>query len=106
MIILLILLVISYFLYEWKGNPVEMKERKQQQKEYITGTITNQNGNPVSKATVYLLGSSIKSNSNGEGEYSIEATIGDELIISHPKYENHSVEVKDKIQDIRLTSKK
>lgn len=98
-----ILLIASYFLYEYKGRPNTGKEKEPP--KIVTGTINNTNGNPVSKATIYLLGTEIKAYSDKNGEYSIEAREGDELIVSHPMYNKKSIEVKGPKENITLATK-
>lgn len=98
-----VLLIASYFLYEYKGRPKTGKDKDPA--KIVTGTVTNTNGSPVSKATIYLLGTEIKAHSDKNGEYSIEAREGDEFIVSHPMYNKKSVEVKSPKENITLIPK-
>lgn len=98
-----VLLIASYFLYEYKGAPGARKEKEPA--KIVTGVITSTNGSPVSKATIYLLGTEIKAYSDRDGEYSIEAREGDEFIVSHPMYNKKSVDVKSPKENITLVPK-
>ncbi|MFR9166464.1 MAG: carboxypeptidase-like regulatory domain-containing protein [Dysgonomonas sp.] len=101
-----VLLIASYFLYEWKGNPRDKNRKKEVvHTEFVTGTITDHNGSIVSKATVYLLGSDEKTYSDSKGMFEIPAKDGDELIISHPRYKIQSVNVKKEKIDVILRPK-
>lgn len=105
MLLLGVLLIGSYFLYEWRGNPQEISQRRKQTASYISGKVTGANGNPISKVTVYLLGSDRNTTSDSDGKYSIQAVVGDELVFSHPKYTTLSIEVKDTVQNVTLQPK-
>lgn len=100
-IILTVLLIVSYFLYE-HGNSNKNKKLEDGPEKYITGVITDTQGKPIPKVMVYLLGADIKSGTNNEGEYKIKAVIGDELIITHPLYKKRAIEIKNKVENITL----
>jgi len=100
-IILAVLLVISYFLYE-HGKKNSQAQRQDDPSKYISGVVTDTKGNPIPKVTVYLLGADLKDGTNSSGEYRIKAVIGDELIISHPMYKKRAIEIKNKTENIVL----
>lgn len=100
-IILTVLLIISYFLYE-HGNNNKNKKLEDGPEKYITGVITDTEGKPIPKVMVYLLGADIKSGTNSDGEYKIKAVIGDELIITHPLYKKRAIEIKNRAENITL----
>lgn len=105
MLIMGVLLIGSFFLYKWKGTPHDIKQKHKREAEYVTGTISNENGNPISRVTVYLIGSEAKGYSDNNGKYTIEGVIGDELHFSHPRYKSQTVEVQDKVLDVVLIFK-
>ena len=98
------LLVISFFIYQFRESKrSENRRKREESKEMVSGIITDQYTNePVSKATIYLLGSEKKANSNSRGAYEIEARMGDELIISHARYKKKSVEITSTDENIKL----
>jgi len=102
---MLVLLVISFFLYQYRDD----KRKKDRQKikdsiEVVSGFITDQDTNqPISKVTVYLLGTNVQAVSNSRGAYTIEARMGDELIVSHHRYKKKSVEVNSNDLNIQLS---
>lgn len=102
-LVMLALLVISYFLYEFRGGPKRAKVKEPAQ--MVTGVISDGNGNPIPKATIYVLGAETKAYTDKNGEYIIEATKGDELIISHSQYKRRSIEVNEKKENINLELK-
>lgn len=98
-IILAVMLVISYFLYQ-HGN--KASQQPDDPSRYITGAVTDSQGSPISKATVYLLGADTKVGTDGNGEYKIKAVVGDELIITHPMYKKRAIEIKSKSENVTL----
>jgi len=100
-IILTVLLVISYFLYE-HGNGNKAKKLQDNPENYITGVVTDSNGKPLHKVTVYLLGADIKTGTDKDGAYKIKAVIGDELIFSHPMFKKKDIVIKDKVENVTL----
>lgn len=103
-VFMLVLLAISYFLYDHTGP--NKKSTKENKVTTVTGKITDkENGNAISKVTVQLNDSPTKVLTNEKGEYSIPAEKGEQLFISHPKYQRTSVEITEGTQDIQLTPK-
>src|SRR5215207_5695524 len=51
-----------------------------------TGTVTDQQNNPVQGATVRVLGTEISVETNSNGIFLVQANEGDTLLISHINY--------------------
>ena len=98
-ILLTVMLVISYFLYQHGNKQPKVQDDPSR---YITGIVSDSKGNPIPKVTVYLLGDDVKAGTNSEGEYKIRAVIGDELIITHPLYKKRAIEIKSKAENVTL----
>jgi hypothetical protein len=52
------------------------------QNQIITGTVTGEGNKPLLGATITLKGTSKAVTTNDEGKYSIEAKMGDEIVVS------------------------
>ena len=102
--LMLVFLIISYFLNEQFGGSNKTKENINVM--IVTGKVTNQeSGNAVLRATVQIIGAPTKTFTDDNGEYSIPCNIGDELLVSHPKFKRISIEVTVETQDIQLIPK-
>lgn len=92
-IILALLCVVSFFIYDWQ----DVKKTKKQDKEVlINGKIVDAVDNtPISGVTIAIQGTNPKSLSNAEGEYAIMARGSDELVFKHAKYRPIVILAKD-----------
>jgi TonB-linked SusC/RagA family outer membrane protein len=69
-----------------------------QQKKKISGTITEENGNPLPGATVMIEGTSVGTITDASGRYFIETTNESQmLVISFMGYKSQTVPVKDRL---------
>lgn len=83
-----ILAVISFFVYKpfkstpSEGNPIA-----------ISGTVVNEEKQPIPRATIYLQGTTHKIYTDRNGKYDIEGREYGRLSISHSKYRTQDVPV-------------
>lgn len=104
-VLVLVLLVVSYFLDKQFGGSVQPKQDTSVMT--VTGKVTNkENGNAIVRALVEVQATPTKTMTGDNGEYSIPAKKGDLLVISHSKYRRITVEVAEDVQDVQLTPKK
>ncbi len=69
-----------------------------QQKKKVTGTITEENGNPLPGATVMIEGTTVGAISDANGKFSIETTDESQsLVFSFMGYKAQVVQVKDRL---------
>ena len=59
----------------------------------VTGTVTDESGNPVAGAAISVNGSKSGIITASDGSFTIEANEGDELVISHISYLSQTVKV-------------
>ena len=104
-ILMLVLLVLSYFIYENFG-PASKEKKEVTTVITITGLVTDrETGKAIVKAVVRLGGTPTSVFTNGNGEYSIPGNKGDQLQFSHPNYRRMAIEVTDEVQDVQLIPK-
>lgn len=83
-----ILAIISFFVYKpftstpSEGNPIA-----------ISGTVVNEENQPIPKATIYLQGTTHKIYTDREGKYDIEGREYGRLSISHSKYRTQDIPI-------------
>ena len=83
-------------------NRIENKPINQQSKK-ITGQVTDQNGEPIIGANVIVKGSTTGTITDLDGNYSIEASSSDILLISYIGYNTKEIAVKNQSTvDIKL----
>ena len=75
----------------------------QSQVENINGTIKDENGAPLEGVIITLQESTITSTTNNNGEFSIQASVGDQLTFMLPGYETVSRTLKGKEKNIEVT---
>lgn len=77
-----------------------------QQTRRISGTVTEENGNPLPGATILVEGTVVGTNSDAKGKYTIESSSENQvLVFSFMGYQTQKVPIKDKtIIDIVLAS--
>ncbi|MBX2815648.1 MAG: TonB-dependent receptor [Saprospiraceae bacterium] len=70
----------------------------------ITGTVTDENGDPLIGATVTVKGSNVGTVTDPDGSYRIDAEVGDVLVFSYLGYAAQEITVgTDPILDVRLS---
>ena len=70
----------------------------------ITGTVTDSTGVPLPGASVSIENTGIGTTTDFDGNFSIEATIGDQLVISYIGYTAKTLEVNSSVINIVLDS--
>ena len=70
----------------------------------ITGTVTDDQGVPLVGASVVKKGTTIGATTDFDGNYSIDAILGDRLVVSYIGYEPLEVLVNSTILNITLVS--
>ena len=70
----------------------------------VTGTVTDESGAPIPGATVVNENSSNVTTSDFDGNFTINAELGEELTISFVGYNQNTIEVTSLTLDITLTS--
>lgn len=94
--------------YEVKGGKIYLFNRTEnkpinQQSKKITGQVTDQNGEPIIGANVIVKGSTTGTITDLDGNYSIEASSSDILLISYIGYNTKEIAVKNQSTvDIKL----
>ncbi|PZP50567.1 MAG: TonB-dependent receptor [Pseudopedobacter saltans] len=63
--------------------------------DQITGFVKEKNGGPVSDANIVIKGTNKRTISDASGKFSIDANIGDSLIISHTGFETQTIAIAD-----------
>ena len=83
-----ILAIISFFVYKpFKSTPTEGNPIA------ISGTVVDEENQPIPKATIYLQGTTHKVYTDRNGEYDIEGTEYGRLAISHSKYRTQDIAI-------------
>ncbi|MCI0922204.1 SusC/RagA family TonB-linked outer membrane protein [Sphingobacterium rhinopitheci] len=75
---------------------------KQYQQNIITGKVVDGFGNPVSGVLITVKGSAYKSTTSADGAFSIQAKLGDDLLLTHVSYFAKTVTV-NKATDFIIT---
>ena len=70
----------------------------------ITGTVTNSTGVPLPGASISIENTNVGTTTDFDGNFSIEATIGDQLVISYIGYTAKTLEVTSSVISIVLDS--
>ncbi|MCM4166365.1 Vitamin B12 transporter BtuB [Arenibacter antarcticus] len=70
----------------------------------ITGTVTDEDGGPLPGASILIVGTTTGATSDFDGNFTLEANIGDVLRISYIGYETRQVTVDQVVMNISLTS--
>jgi len=70
----------------------------------VTGTVSDESGNPLPGATVNILNSAIATTADFNGSYTISANQGDVLVASFVGFKNASIEVTSGAQDFVLSA--
>lgn len=70
----------------------------------ITGTVTDEYGEPLPGASIVVVGTTTGATSDFDGNFTIEATIGDILKVSFIGFETLQIRVDQAVMNIRLTS--
>jgi len=61
----------------------------------FTGKVKDEQGKPLSGATISIKGSKVKTQTSKDGQFSIKATIGNILVVSFSGFSNQSYTLKD-----------
>ncbi|NNE78139.1 MAG: TonB-dependent receptor [Pricia sp.] len=70
----------------------------------ITGTVLDDDGSPLPGASVVVKGTTIGSTTDFDGVFSIEAEVGDTLVVSYIGFESKEVTAESGSMSIQLTS--
>ena len=70
----------------------------------ITGTVTDSTGVPLPGASISIENTSVGTTTDFDGNFSIEATIGDQLVVSYIGYTAKTLEVTSSVISIVLDS--
>lgn len=70
----------------------------------ITGTVTDEDGEPLPGASLVVVGTSTGTTSDFDGNFTLEANIGDMLRVSYIGFETLQLRVDQTIMNIKLTS--
>ncbi|MDX1327460.1 MAG: TonB-dependent receptor plug domain-containing protein, partial [Arenibacter sp.] len=70
----------------------------------VTGTVTEEGGGPLPGASIVIVGTTIGATTDFDGNFTIEAAIGDLLKVSYIGYETKEVRVSQSVMNITLTS--
>ena len=65
------------------------------QETNFTGKVKDEQGKPLSGATISIKGSKVKTQTSKDGQFSIKATIGNILVVSFSGFSNQSYTLKD-----------
>ena len=103
-LLMLLFLVGSYFLYQHKSPETTGKQKENV--ITVTGQVTDRHsGKPIVKATVEVTGTPTRVVTDDQGVYSIPASKGNQLLVTHPKYRRMMFEITGSVEDIQLVSK-
>ncbi|MGI9546171.1 MAG: TonB-dependent receptor, partial [Flavobacteriaceae bacterium] len=70
----------------------------------VTGTVTDENGEPLIGATVLIQGTTTGAVTDFDGNYTIDASQGDTLVISYTGFQTQEVVVSSSVVDVSLTA--
>lgn len=70
----------------------------------ITGSVLDEEGTPLPGASIVIKGTTTGTTTDFDGNYTIEASMGDVLVVSYIGFETLQVTVNNSVMDIRLTS--
>ncbi|MCK0189226.1 TonB-dependent receptor [Arenibacter sp. F20364] len=70
----------------------------------ITGSVLDEEGTPLPGASIVIKGTSTGTTTDFDGNFTIEASMGDVLVVSYIGFETLQVTVNNTVMDIRLTS--
>lgn len=93
--------------YEFIDNTVIVKRKPQlpppvSVQQQVTGTVTNENGEPLPGVTVLIKDTRNGTSTDFNGSYSIQANIGDILIFSFVGFKTKEVSVTESIVNVTL----
>ncbi len=80
---------------------VEIALKTQQQ---ITGKVVDEDGTPLPGASIVKKGTTVGSTTDFDGNFSIDAAIGDVLVVSYIGFESKNITVNNSNMTIRLSS--
>lgn len=70
----------------------------------ITGSVLDEEGTPLPGASIVIKGTTTGTTTDFDGNFTIEASMGDVLVVSYIGFETLQVTVNNSVMDIRLTS--
>jgi iron complex outermembrane receptor protein len=70
----------------------------------ITGSVLDEEGTPLPGASIVIKGTTTGTTTDFDGNFTIDATMGDILVVSYIGFETLQVTVNNSVMDIRLTS--
>lgn len=70
----------------------------------ITGSVLDEEGTPLPGASIVIKGTSTGTTTDFDGNFTIEASMGDILVVSYIGFETLQVTVNNTVMNIRLTS--
>ncbi|MDL5512840.1 TonB-dependent receptor [Arenibacter sp. M-2] len=70
----------------------------------IKGTVLDEEGNPLPGASIVIKGTTTGTTTDFDGNFTIEASMGDILVVSYIGFETLQLTVNNTVMDIRLTS--
>ncbi|MEQ8421732.1 MAG: TonB-dependent receptor, partial [Arenibacter algicola] len=70
----------------------------------ITGSVLDEEGTPLPGASIVIKGTTTGTTTDFDGNFTIEASMGDVLMVSYIGFETLQVTVNNSVMDIRLTS--
>ncbi|RAJ12854.1 TonB-dependent receptor [Arenibacter echinorum] len=70
----------------------------------VTGSVLDEEGTPLPGASIVIKGTTTGATTDFDGNFTIEASMGDILVVSYIGFETLQVTVNNTVMDIRLTS--
>lgn len=83
----------SGYTYEIRNDQIMIVPVKPLQVNKITGQVIDEDGEPLIGATIVVKGVNVGTTTNIEGEYTIEASVGNTLVFSYIGYSTQEIKV-------------